>query len=172
VIFCGSLLIGAVVEALLTRVPPLQIILASRSARPLIVFSTMALVFVALWLVPALAAGQRPVDYSVPLLMVGLFAAIAALVYSTRVTVTDHGLIIRTWYVVRHSIPFGEVGHSKVQYLAEADWPVALTIYGHGSRAVLGRIALKAVRKEDAKWICSLPQLKPEIHPGLTKARV
>jgi hypothetical protein len=49
---------------------------------------------------------------------------------------------------------------------------VALTIYGHGSRAVLGRIALKAVRKEDAKWICSLPQLKPEIHPGLTKARV
>jgi hypothetical protein len=104
--------------------------------------------------------------------MVGLFAAIAALVYSTRVTVTDHGLIIRTWYVVRHSIPFGEVGHSKVQYLAEADWPVALTIYGHGSRAVLGRIALKAVRKEDAKWICSLPQLKPEIHPGLTKARV
>lgn len=132
----------------------------------------MALILVALWLVPALAAGQRPVNYSGPLLMVGLLAAIAALVYSTRVTVTDHGLVIRTWYLIRRSIPFDEIGHSKVQYLGEADWPVALTIYGHGTGAILGRVALKAVRQEDAKWICSLPQLKPEIHPGLTKTRV
>ena len=96
-------------------------------------FSTMTLVFVALWLVPALATGQRPVNYSGPLLMVGIFAVIAALGYSTRVTVTDQELIFRTWYVIRHSIPFDEIGHSKVQYLAETDWPVALTIYGHGN---------------------------------------
>ena len=132
----------------------------------------MALLFVALWFGPAFVARQLPVDYSTPLVMVGLFSAIAALVYSTRVTVSDHELTIRTWYVLRHSIPFQSIDHSKVQYLAEADWPVALTIYGHGRSEILGRVGLKAVRREDAVWICSLPQLKPEVHPGLTKARV
>jgi hypothetical protein len=132
----------------------------------------MALIMVALFLGPPFLARQRPVSYAPPLLIVGLLSAVAALVYSTRVTVTDRGLTIRTWFVLRHSVSFDEIDHSKVQYLAEADWPVALTIYGRGGRAVLGRVGLKAVRKEDAKWICSLPQLKPEIHPGLTKARV
>jgi hypothetical protein len=132
----------------------------------------MALVFVALWLGPAVAAGQPPVDYSAPIIMVGLFAAMAALVYSTRVTVSDQELTIRTWYLLRNSIPFQRISHSKVQYLAEANWPVALTIYGPGRSEILGRVGLKAVRQEDALWICSLPQLKPEISPGLTKARV
>jgi hypothetical protein len=132
----------------------------------------MALIMVALLLGPPFLAGQQPVSYAPPILMVGLFSAVAALAYSTRVTVTDHELIIRTWFVLRHSVSFDEIDHSTVQYLAEADWPVALTIYGHGARAVLGRVGLKSVRKEDAQWLCSLPQLKPKIHPGLTKARV
>jgi hypothetical protein len=143
-----------------------------RSARPLIAFGGMAAIFVSLWVVPALAAGQRPINYSAPLLVVGLFALIAALTYSTRVTVTDRELIIRTWFVLKHSFPFDKIDHSKVQYLAEADWPVLLTIYGHGHDAVLGRVGLKAVRKDDAVWICSLPQLKPDIHSGLTTVRV
>jgi hypothetical protein len=132
----------------------------------------MAVIMVALLLGPPLMAGQRPDDYSAALLMVGLFGANAALSYSTQVTLTDQEITIRTWFVVKRSIPFDEIDHSKVQHLAEADWPVSLTIYGHGSGSVLGGIGLKAVTKEDAMWVCSLPQLKPVNHPGLTKARV
>jgi hypothetical protein len=142
------------------------------SARPLIVFGILALIFMGLWVVLAFTAGQRAVHLEVPLLMAGLFGALAALVYSSRVTVTDRDLTIRKWFVIEQSIPFEEIDRSTVQYLAEADWPVSLTIYGHGGRSVLGRIGLKAVRREDAQWICSLPQLKPEIRTGLTKRRV
>jgi hypothetical protein len=112
----------------------------------------MALVLAALFLLPPIAAGQRPDpdNYKAALLMVGVFSTIAALAYSTRVTVTEHELNIRTWYVLKQIIPFDKIDHSKVQYLAEADWPVALTIYGNGRRSVLGRVGLKAVRKEDA----------------------
>lgn len=141
------------------------------SVRPLIAFGTMALIMVAIFLGPPFLAGQRPVSYAPPLLIVGLLSAVAALVYSTRVRVTDRGLTIRTWFVVKQCVAFDEIDHTKVQYLAEPDWPVALTIYGQGGRGVLGRVGLKAVRKEDAKWICSLAQLKPQIHPGLTRAR-
>jgi hypothetical protein len=134
----------------------------------------MASVLVALILLPPIAAGLRPEPdhYKAALIFVGMFSLIAASLYSTRVTVTDREITIWTWFILRHSVPFDEIDHSHVQYLAEADWPVALTIYSRGRGHILGRIGLKAVTKEDAAWISALPQLKPVVHPGLTKPRV
>jgi len=144
-----------------------------RSKRPLVAIGTMTLILVALFLLPALAAGQRPEPDFLKgvLLLVGLLMVGAALPYTTWVTVTDRGLQIQSWLIFRQFVPFDVIDHSDVQYLAEADWPVFVTIYGHGHKSALAQVGLKGVTKEDAAWFSALPQLKAIVHPGLTKSK-
>jgi hypothetical protein len=83
--------------------------------------------------------------------------------------VSDHGINIRSWYVLNKFIPFDEIQRSDIQILAERDWPLMISIYGKRETRPLARIRLKVLRKEDANWLCSLPQLKAVTHYGLTK---
>ena len=76
----------------------------------------MALVFASLWLVPPLMAGQRPVDYSGLLLMVGLLSCIAALVYSTRVTVAlSVGVVVWSYLTLFARYPGSTVSSKSNQ---------------------------------------------------------
>ena len=90
------------------------------------------------------------------------------IIHHKRVRVSSDGIFIRSWFIVGQFMPFSEIDHSVAQVLAEPDWPVMLSIYGPSKSKLLGTIGLKAVRKEDAAWLCSLPQIKAVVHPGLT----
>lgn len=92
-------------------------------------------------------------------IFVGIYALTMALIYSVRVSVSDKGLMIRRWYVTTQEIPFSEIAHSDAKYLGERDWPVSLTIHRNDHLAAV-TLGMKSVRKEDASWLCSLPQLK------------
>ena len=139
------------------------------SARPFIALGALYGVFVLLtlslyWL------GERRIEQLQPAgVLVGLYVATMAMICSVRITVSGDGLVIRrSWFLSRQSIRFEDVDHSIAQCLAERDWPVMLTIHARGRRQPLARVGLKAIRKDDAAWLCSLPQLKVATRPGLT----
>jgi hypothetical protein len=143
-----------------------------RSVRPLVAFGTMSLLFILWWLVPPLVAGHRPSAYGPILLMVGCFAIAASIPYSRKVTITEHGITIRTWGLFEKSIHFDEIAHSAVWFLTKRDSPVSMVIYGRESGSVLGRLGLNSLKLEDAIWVSSLPQLKPRVYSGFGKLRV
>jgi hypothetical protein len=93
------------------------------------------------------------------------------MVTAQRVTVSPEGISIEIWFVLKRFIPFGDIDHSDVQILAEPDWPVMLSIFKAGHSKPMETIRLKAIRKEDAAWLCSLPQIRAVIHPGMAKKR-
>jgi len=139
------------------------------SRRPLIALGVFYAPLSVLGLYAYVQSNFRPDRLAVAVLFPILYAATMAIIYSTRVRVSDTGITITTWYVMNRFIPFSEISHSSVQILAERDWPVSMSIFGENRHIPLGRISLKAIRKEDAAWLCSLPQVRPVIHPGLTK---
>ena len=106
---------------------------------------------------------------SAVLMLATVYASILLILCSIRVTVSELGLNIRKWYVINNFIRFDDIRRSNIQVLGERSWPLMVTIYGSDSAKPLARIGLKAIRQEDANWLCSLPQLKAVTHPGLTK---
>jgi hypothetical protein len=90
-----------------------------------------------------------------------------AFISSVSISVSDDGITITRWYVSKHFLPFSEVDYSDVQILAERDWPIQIKI--HSKHRVLAQLGLKGIQREDAAWLCSLPQLQCIIHPGLTR---
>jgi hypothetical protein len=139
------------------------------SSRPFIVFAVL-LGPLALWaLSNYIRRGFDPHLLTTVMLFPCLYVAILGLICSTRVRVSDEGITVNTWYFLRHFVPFAEIDHSKVQVLAERDWPVYITIYGAERRSPLLTIGLKAIQKADAAWFCSLPALKAVTSAGLTK---
>ena len=113
---------------------------------------------------------HAPGNMAAVFLFPGLYAVIMTLIASQRVTVQDDRLILKRLYVVPKEVHFSDITHSDVQVLAERDWPVMLTIHTKQSQAPMV-IGLKAIRREDAAWLCELPCLKPVLHPGLTKRK-
>jgi hypothetical protein len=104
----------------------------------------------------------------VALAFMGLYVATMVAISSVRIFVSDEGITIVRWYVVKKTVCFDDIDHSDVHYLAERDWPVTLAIHGKNRRGILATIGLKAIRREDAAWLCSLKQLRAIVHPGLT----
>jgi hypothetical protein len=138
-----------------------------RSARPFIVFAVLFGSFSLLALCNYFLHGRHAASLQSALLFLGLYIVVLALISSVNVSVSDAGLTITRWYVAKRFIPFSEVDHSDVQFLAERDWPVQIKI--HAKRRLLGQLGLKAIQRVDAVWLCSLPQLKCTTHPGLTR---
>ena len=139
------------------------------SSRPFIVF---AIIFGSLTLLTLTdyIRGDFALNLLAPVFMFPcMYVALMGIICSTRVQVSNEGVIIVSWYFLRRYISFKDVDHSKVQILGEKDWPVSITIYGFHNKIPLATVGLKAMRKEDAEWLCSLPSLKPVVHPGLTR---
>jgi hypothetical protein len=111
--------------------------------------------------------GRRADLLQFALLPVGLYVILLAVISSVSISVSDAGITITRWYVSKQFIPFSEVDHSDVQILAERDWPIQIKI--HSKHRVLAQLGLKGIQREDAAWLCSLPQLQCIIHPGLTR---
>jgi hypothetical protein len=130
------------------------------SARPFIVF---AVIYGLLALMSF--SGHRP---DVALVFMGLYVATMALINSVRISVSTEGITIVRWYVVKNTVCFDDIDHSDVHYLAERDWPVMVAIHDKNRSGILATIALKAIRKEDAAWLCSLKQLRAIVRGGLT----
>jgi hypothetical protein len=141
------------------------------SARPFIVFGVLYGSLSILVLVNYFRLGMRADQLSPALVLLALYVANCALVSSKRVTVSPEGITIKSWFVFKRFVPFRDIDHSDVQILAERDWPIMLSIFKAGHSNPLETIGLKAIRKEDAAWLCSLPQIKAVIHPGLTRKR-
>jgi hypothetical protein len=111
--------------------------------------------------------GRRPDLLQSALVPLALYVVLLALISSVGISVSDAGITITRWYVLKEFVPFSEVDHSDVQILAERDWPVQIKI--HSKHVLLAQVGLKTIRRADAAWLCSLPQLKCAIHPGLTR---
>jgi hypothetical protein len=138
-----------------------------RSARPFIAFGV---IFGGVWLfcLYNYVSHGFPSDLLAPLwLIAGFYALQMAVVTSVRVTVKNDGIVIQRWHVSNQFISFSDIERSEVQVLAEPNWPVSITIRLRGGKSI--GIGLKAIRQEDAMWLCSLPQLKSNLHPGRTK---
>ena len=139
------------------------------SARPFIIFGLL-IGPVAIWvLVNYYRLGMRSDHLSAFFVLMAVYVAICALVTAQRVTVSPEGVSIKIWFVRKRFIPFREIDHSDVQILTESDWPVMLSIFRAGHSKPMESIRLKAIRKDDAAWLCSLPQIRAVIHPGLTR---
>jgi DNA-binding LytR/AlgR family response regulator len=130
------------------------------SSRPFIVF---AVVYGLLALMGFYV--RRP---DVVLTSFGLYVVTMALIGSVRISVSDEDITIVRWYIFKKHVRFDDIDHSDVQYLAERDWPVMVTIHGKHRKGILTTIGLKVIRREDAAWLCSLEQLRTVVHPGLT----
>jgi hypothetical protein len=130
------------------------------SRRPFIAFTVVLSPVVLIWLFVCVQKGFRRDLLQAGLLLLVLYLVILVAAYSQHVSVSEHGLDIVCLCVSRRFIPFEQIDHSNVQVLLERDWPVSLTIYGNRQRTPLARIGLKAIRKEDAAWLCSLPEIK------------
>ncbi|SRR6266403_2959724 len=139
------------------------------SPRPFIVFTAIFGSVTLLAFMSYLRHDRRP-DLLEAVLIPPVFYALLLLMFcSIRVTVSDLGINIRKLYVVNNFIRFDDIRQSNIQILAERSWPLMVTIYGSDTTKPLARIGLKAIRQEDANWLCSLPQLKAITHRGLTK---
>lgn len=138
-----------------------------RSTRPFIALAIIPALLSALGFYNYFEHNQRLDLLQTAYLPLALYIVLMMLISSVRVSVSDDGITISRWYVLKQFIPFAEVDHSDVQILAERNWPVQITI--HSRRALLARLGLKAMRQQDAAWLCSLPQLKCVTHPGLTR---
>lgn len=139
------------------------------SRRPLIALGMLFAPLSVFGLYPYVKSGFRPDLLASAAAMPLIYLVLMALIYSTRVAVSDKGVTITSWYVLKHFIAFSDIAYSSVQLLAERDWPVSISLYGENRATPLGRIGLKTVRKEDASWLCSLPELRAVVHPGLTR---
>ncbi|MBS0380034.1 MAG: hypothetical protein JSS29_16260 [Proteobacteria bacterium] len=129
-----------------------------RSARPFVVFAVLLGAVSAVGFYNYFTHDRRPDLLQAAVGPIVLYVAILALISSVSISVSDKGLNIVRWYVMKQFIPFSQIEHSEVQILAEPDWPVRITIYS--ANEVLARLSLKAVRQADAAWLCSLPELK------------
>ena len=139
------------------------------SPRPFIVFTAIFGSVTLLAFMSYLRHDRRP-DLLEAVLIPPVFSALLLLMFcSIRVTVSDLGINIRKLYVVNNFIRFDDIRQSNIQILAERSWPLMVTIYGSDTTKPLARIGLKAIRQEDANWLCSLPQLKAITRRGLTK---
>jgi Ca2+/Na+ antiporter len=139
------------------------------SPRPFIVFAVILFPLTLLSFMSYLRHDRRPDFLEAVLTLPVLYVLILFVICSIRVTVSEQGITIRKWYVLNKFIPFDDIHRSNIQLLAERNWPLMVTIYGSDKSKPLARIGLKAIRQEDANWLCSLPQLKAVTHPGLTK---
>ena len=139
------------------------------SPRPFVVF-TVIFGSITLFVFASYLLHDRRADLlSAVLMLATVYASILLMLCSIRVTVSELGINIRKWYVINNFIRFDDIRRSNIQVLAERSWPLMVTIYGSDGARPLARIGLKAIRQEDANWLCSLPQLKAVTHPGLTK---
>jgi hypothetical protein len=109
---------------------------------------------------------RRPDLLSAVLIAPMFYVLLLLIMCSIRVTVSDLGINIRKWYVINNFVRFDDIGRSNIQLLAERSWPLMVTIYGRDTTKPLTRIGLKAIRQEDANWLCSLPQLKAVTIPA------
>jgi hypothetical protein len=129
-----------------------------RSSRPFLVFAVLFGAVSLLGFYNYFTHGRRPDLLQAALLPLGFYVVMLAFISSVSISVSDAGITITRWYVSKQFIPFSEIDHSDVQFLAERDWPVWIKI--HSQHRLLAQIGLKAIARADATWLCSLPQLK------------
>jgi hypothetical protein len=138
-----------------------------RSGRPFVVFAVMLGLVSLLGFYNYFTHGRRTDLLEAALLPMGMYVVLAIVISSVSVTVSDTGITVRRWLVSRQFIPFTDIDHSEVQYLAERDWPVWIKI--HGRHRLLVQLGLKGIQRADAEWLCALPELKCRVSPGLTR---
>ncbi len=138
------------------------------SSRPFIALGIMFGVLSLFLLYGFLHTGRRAEGFQAAGIMVGSYVLIMALICAVRVRVSDDGILVRRFFVSTQTIQFDDISHSDVQFMAERNWPLAVTIHSRHRQPAI-RLGLKAMRQEDAAWLCSLPQLKCVMHPGLTR---
>src|SRR5215471_10688125 len=110
-----------------------------RSIRPFVVFAVLFGAVSLLGFYNYFTHDRRSDLLQAALLPLGLYVALLAAISSVSISVSDTGLTITRWYVSKEFIPFSLVHHSDVQILAEADWPVRISIHSaHGTLAQLG----------------------------------
>ena len=138
------------------------------SVRPLISFGVIfaSITLLSLW--SDFRHGMNPDSLTFAVVMLACYALIVAAIFSVRITVTEDGVRVTRWYCMSEFIKFSDVLHSRVQILAERDWPVSMSLRLNGGRTLT--LGLKSVQQKDAQWLCSLPQLKCTTDPGLTRS--
>ena len=72
-------------------------------------------------------------------------------------------------FFLKKSIRFSDIQRSEVQILAERDHPAWITIFRAGKGRPALSLSLKTYRKEDAAWLCALPEIKAKWFAGFTK---
>jgi hypothetical protein len=138
------------------------------SARPFIVFGVIFGAVAALVIYTEVTSDRDTGILEALYFLAPIYGFLVITLTSVRVSVHDAGITIRRWYVSIQNIPFSSIERSDVQYLAERNWPVRVTIRLQDGTSV--GLGMKIIRQEDAAWFCSWPQLKCRKHPGLTNA--
>jgi len=140
------------------------------SPRPFVGLAIVLSPVVLIWLFVLVRKGFRSEDLLAGVLLFLLYSAVMTAICSIRVSVSQEGITVRSYFVLRRFIPFAAIDHSEVQILAERDHPVCIDVcYRDGEKDRRLGMSLKAYRKDDVAWFCALPEIRAHIHPGFTK---
>ena len=140
------------------------------SPRPFIAFGIVLAPVVVICALAVVKQGFRR-DLLLLLAMPFLIYTVLMLpICSNKVTVTETGLSLVSFFLYQRRIPFSCIDHTEIQILAEPDHPAWLTVHYRESQKLRTlNLSLKPYRKQDVAWFCALPELKPKVYRGFTK---
>jgi hypothetical protein len=100
-----------------------------------------------------------------PVLLYGLFSVA---IMGSSLEIFGDEIVQRRFFVFSQRIRFSNITRSEIQFLAERDHPISISVYKSGSQVPALNSSLKLYRKEDVAWLCELPELKVEEFVGFT----
>lgn len=92
--------------------------------------------------------------------LLALYAAISLSIWRPRLVVSAHSIALQPAFGRSKEVRVHDISGSVAEVLAEPDHPVALHIFGAGTRTPLMSLPLKPYRKEDVSWLLQLPGLR------------
>lgn len=133
------------------------------SARPAFTFALALSPLIALAAGLFIQRGFQPAVLFLALIPVVLYAAVMVIVFSQRITVRRDGIETVTLFRFRRFIPFAEITRTEIHRGAGGAHPVFARIHTTNTEDSVSALKLKALVREDAAWLCSLPEMKPVV---------
>ena len=133
------------------------------SGRIFVTSGLLAIVTFAIGLVNYFNPAMPPGTHWPAILMsaVAIYLGVPPYFERKTVRVTDMAIEVQRPFGPVVTISFADIEHSEVTVLRERDWPILLVIKTFGGSVL--KISPRYYAREDAQWLCTLPQLKPVV---------
>lgn len=108
--------------------------------------------------------GPQPSVLLLAAITLALYALVVTVIYSQRITVRPDGIEIVTLFRFRRFIAFAKITRSEqIHVLGKTGRPAFVRIHTTDAKDPEITLKLNPLAREDADWLCALPELKPSV---------